>query len=163
MSIYKITNSENDFVYVGKTVKSLAQRLYEHELDYGGWLSRGCRRDYISSFEILKFNSYKIELIETVDDENMLKDREKYYINHIDCVNMRSNTNVSKSTFSCPCGKEVNTSNRFKHTKSPDHRRAIREIHSKTNSRVEFIKKYKNSKICITSEIVGGITLNINY
>jgi hypothetical protein len=40
MSIYKkITNGENDFIYVGQTVHTLYSRLSKHEIDYGGWLA----------------------------------------------------------------------------------------------------------------------------
>jgi len=161
MSIYKITNSENSFVYVGKTVKSLQERLSGHELDYGGWLSRGCRRDYLSSFELFRFNNYKIELVEKVDDESLLTEREKYHINHIQCVNLLHNRNLSSSTFLCPCGELVDARIRYKHNKSPPHRRAIRELHSKSTFRHQFIKMYKDFKIDTTPEIVGGITLNI--
>ena len=160
MSIYKITNSENEFVYIGKTVKSLQERLSEHELDYGGWLNRGCRRYYVSSFEVLKFDNYKIELVEKVDDYSLLSEREKYHINDIQCVNLLHNRNLSSSTFVCTCGETVGSSDRYKHTKSPSHRRALREIHSKTKSRLYFINLYnsfKTEKIPIT----GGITLNI--
>ena len=160
MSIYKITNTSNDFVYIGKTVKSLQERLSEHELDYGGWLNRGCRRDYISSFEILKFDNYKIELVEKVEDCSLLSAREKYHINHIQCVNLLHNRNISSSTFLCTCGETVSSIDRYKHTKSPSHRRALREIHSKTKSRLDFINLYKSfrtEKIPIT----GGITLDI--
>ena len=161
MSIYKITNSENDFIYIGKTVKTLAKRLSEHEVDYGGWLNRGCRRYYVSSFEILKFDSYKIELIETVEDESLLSEREKYYINTIPCINIRHNRNLSSPTFLCPCGAIVDATNRHKHNKSPAHRRALRELHFKTKSIFHFIRIYKSSKTEYIP-IIGGITLNID-
>ena len=160
--IYKITNGENDFIYVGQTVHTLYSRLSKHEIDYGGWLNRGCRRKYLSSFELFRFSGYKIELIETVDDNSLLDEREKYYINTLNCINITHNNNVSSHTFLCPCGTIVDSTNRRKHTKSPAHRRAIRELHSKTNSRVHFIKIYKNSKIEIIPEILNGITLNID-
>ena len=162
MSIYKISNSENDFVYIGQTVYTIYNRLSKHETDYGSWLSRGCRKNYVSSFEILKFKDYKIELLETVDDNTLLDDRETYYINHIQCVNIIHNKNLSSPTFLCPFGSIVDSGIRYKHTKSPVHRRVLRELHSKTNSRLYFIKLYKDSKI-EKIPIINGITLNINY
>lgn len=162
MSIYKITNSENDFVYVGQTVDTLYRRLAEHEKDYGGWLNRGCRRDYISSFELLRFNDYKIELLETVDDRTMLTEREKYYINHFQCVNITYNKNLSSPLFLCPCGELVDATIRRKHVKSSVHRKSLRELHSKSNNRLHFIQIYKNSKI-EKIPIISGITLNIDY
>ena len=161
MSIYKITNSENDFVYVGQTVDTIYNRLNKHEKDYGEWLNRGCRRHYISSFELLKFNNYKIELIETVDDKTLLNEREKYYINHIQCVNILHNRNLSSPTFFCPCGETIDSTIRYKHNKSPFHRRLLRDIHSKSKTRLHFITIYKNSKIEVIP-IKDGITLNID-
>jgi len=162
MSIYKITNSENSFVYVGKTVDSLSVRLSAHEKDYGGWLHRGCRRNYLSSFEIFRFYGYKIELIETVNDTSLLREREKYYINSIQCINIQDNKNLDSPSFLCPCGERVDATIRYKHNKSRAHRRALREIHSNSKFRHQFIKIYKDSKIDTTPEIVGGITLNID-
>ena len=161
MSIYKITNNENDFIYIGKTLKTIYHRLNEHEVDYGAWLHRGCRRSYISSFEILKHTGYKIEVLETVDDTSLLKEREKYYINHIQCVNIIHNHNTSSATFLCPCCKTVDSDKRFKHNKSQTHRRIIRTIHSNSKNRFYFIQMYKNSKI-EEIPVVGGITLNID-
>jgi hypothetical protein len=160
--IYKITNSDNDFVYVGKTVDSLSNRLSKHERDYGGWLSRGCRKDYLSSFELFRFTNYKIELVETVSDKSILYEREKYYINLIRCINIQHNNNLSSPSFVCPCGEVVDSTIRYKHNKSPRHRKSLRELHSKSNFRHQFIKMYKDFKIDTTPEIVGGITLNID-
>jgi hypothetical protein len=162
MSVYKISNSENSFVYVGKTLDSIYRRLSEHEKDYGGWLSRCCRKNYVSSFEILKFNGYKIELLETVDDMTLLSDREKYHINNMQCVNIIGNKNLSMPLFLCPCGEFVDATIRYKHVKSPAHRQSLRDSHSKSNTRQQFIKMYKDSKIKNIPEIPNGITLNID-
>ena len=160
MSIYKITNSENNFVYVGKTDRTLCSRLSKHENDYGKWLNRGCRRNYLTSFEILKYTGYKIELLEIVEFPSLLDEREKYYINHIECVNIIHNKNISSPTFLCPCGETVDSTFRFKHSKSRTHRRTIKEVHSKSKSRLYFINIYKNSKI--EKIPMNGLTLNID-
>ena len=68
--IYKIVSPSIDKIYVGSTVKTLEMRLDEHEKDYGCWLYRGCRSGYLTSFEILKYGDYKIELIEEDYDED---------------------------------------------------------------------------------------------
>jgi hypothetical protein len=161
MSIYKITNTQNDFVYVGKTLDNIYNRLNRHELDYGAWLNRGCRRGYLSSFEILRFDGYKIELIESVEDETLLSSRERHYINCIECINIQSNKNVSSPTFLCPCGAVVSSVKRYKHNKSSAHRKRLRELHFKTDRKSQFIKLYTNSKTETTHGIENGITLNI--
>jgi hypothetical protein len=156
-----LTNTQNDFVYVGKTFDNIYNRLNRHELDYGAWLNRGCRRSYVSSFEILRFDGYKIELIESVEDETLLSSREKYHINNTECINIRCNRNVSSPTFLCPCGEVVSSIKRYIHNKSSAHRKRLRELHSKTDSRHYFIKMYTNSKIVNTYGIENCITLDI--
>ena len=162
MSIYKITNSENDFVYVGKSESSLDIRLRRHELDYGGWLYRGCRKYYLSSFELFRFNDYKIELVETVD-EGDLSCREVYHINAIPCINIVHNHNVSTPTFLCPCGETVPTTIRWKHNKSSIHRKSLRELHLKSSSRQKFIDIYKASINKVVHEYIPGRTIDIHW
>ena len=163
MSIYKITNIENNFVYVGSTVNTLMDRLNKHEIDYGSWLNRNMRRGYISSYEILKFDGYKIELVETVDDKDLLSDRERFHINNIQCVNILLNKNMQTDTFLCTCGKTVDSRCRYKHNKSQIHRKAIREIHSRSKKLEYFKNVYKSSVRLIILPPVYGITLNIVY
>ena len=161
MSVYKITNSENDFVYVGKSERGLDLRLRGHELDYGGWLHRGCRKCYLSSFEILRFNDYKIEPVEIVDDGD-LSSREIYHINSIPCINIIHNHNVSTSTFLCPCGETVPTNIRWKHNKSSRHRKSLKQLHLNSPSRQKFIDLYKSSLTKVVENVVGR-TIDISW
>ena len=55
----------------------------------------------------------------------------------------------------------VSSIKRYKHNKSSAHRKRLRELHSKTDSRLYFIKMYTNSKIVNTYGIENGITLDI--
>jgi hypothetical protein len=161
MSVYKIWTPSSNFVYIGQTVKPLNVRLSEHEIHYGGWLTRGCRKYYITSFEILKYGDYRMELLETVDDPSILNSREIFHINNSLSVNIIHNKNVSLSTFLCPCGKTVDSSNRYGHSRSTIHRRDIRELHFNSDSRIYFINLYKQSRIN-KLPIPNGITLCID-
>ena len=156
--IYKIVSPSIERIYVGSTVKSLNERLEEHERDYGGWLSRGCRKYYLTSFEILKYGDYKIILLEDVIDDTLLN-HEKKHINNNDCVNIIHNKFTEIEKFNCVCGKEVLSVNRYKHCKSALHRKILRELHSGLKNKSFFIQKYRNSQIMVTQQ--PGITITI--
>tara|TARA_R110000803_G_C11855065_1_gene306391 strand:- start:115 stop:576 length:462 start_codon:yes stop_codon:yes gene_type:complete len=65
-------------VYIGRTTRTLNQRLREHKNDYKTRV-RTCR-----SRDIIKNGDYRIELIEETDD----KSRERWWIENTDCVNI---------------------------------------------------------------------------
>lgn len=79
--IYKITNTINNKVYVGQTIKSLQKRFTQHK--------NNSNKPYFSQIVLYKaFNKYGIEnfvfeKIEEVPNE-ILDDREKYWIDYYD-------------------------------------------------------------------------------
>jgi hypothetical protein len=79
--IYKITSANTSNIYVGSTILALNRRLTNHLCDYKKWLNNMLIKN-ISSFDIIKMNDYKIELIEAYKCENKkeLETRERYYI-----------------------------------------------------------------------------------
>ena len=88
--IYKITSSQTDIVYVGSTCNPyLSTRFSKHKYTYKTYLDD--KFNYISSFEIMKYNDAKIELITlfpcTCIEELLAKEAE--YIKKLDCVNKR--------------------------------------------------------------------------
>jgi len=86
--IYKLTSPSNNLVYYGSTAqKHLSTRIAGHIRDYNSYLNN--KGDYISSFEILKCEDYKYELIEEYPCNNkpQLKTRERWYIQNNECVN----------------------------------------------------------------------------
>ena len=86
--IYKIECNVTGKVYIGSTCEpTLARRLTKHVGNYRCYLNGTYH--YVSSFDILQNEDYCIVLLEkypcnTKDD---LYARERYYTNHIDCVN----------------------------------------------------------------------------
>jgi hypothetical protein len=93
--IYKIIDNTNGNVYIGSTTKTLNQRLSQHKCDYKNYLNGRC---YRTSFEIIKNNDYRIELIKYViyKDKIELHQRERYYIENDICVNHRLPSRTKK-------------------------------------------------------------------
>ena len=85
--IYKIVDNTNDNIYIGCTCKTLKERLSGHKSDYKKYLKGLCGN--ITSFDILKNNDYKIELLEDckIKTKDELTSRERHFIEHNDCVN----------------------------------------------------------------------------
>lgn len=84
--IYRIINNDGD-IYIGSTIQSLKRRLNCHKSKYKRYI-KGYQK-YITSFEILKSKSYKIELIENYPckSKKMLLKKEAYWIRKLNCVN----------------------------------------------------------------------------
>lgn len=85
--IYAIRSYSTDDVYIGSTCSTLTKRLSQHKGDYETWLKRDFR--YATSYEVLKYDDYFIELVEEFSCENkqQLLRREGEVIRSMDCVN----------------------------------------------------------------------------
>ena len=79
--IYKITNTLNNKIYIGQTIKTVEKRFQQHQ--------NNSNKEYFSQIVLYKaFNKYGIEnficeQIEEVENEK-LDEREKYWINYYD-------------------------------------------------------------------------------
>ena len=85
--IYIIRSDQTDEIYIGSTVRSLKNRLREHE-SYFKAFNNGTYH-YVTSFELLKRCDYKIELLEhhPCDYKHELERREGHFHKTVDCVN----------------------------------------------------------------------------
>lgn len=85
--IYKITCDDNDLVYYGSTTRKLNHRLANHKINYKRFLDG--KRHNMTSFDIVKYDSCKIELVEDYpcNDKHDLAVRERYYIENNECCN----------------------------------------------------------------------------
>ena len=79
--IYKITNTLNNKIYIGQTIKTIEKRFQQHK--------NNSNKEYFSQIVLYKaFNKYGIEnficeQVEQVENEK-LDEREKYWINYYD-------------------------------------------------------------------------------
>ena len=79
--IYKITNTLNDKVYIGQTIKTVQKRFTQHK--------NNSNKEYFSQIVLYKaFNKYGIEnfICEEIEEvpNNKLDEREKYWIEYYD-------------------------------------------------------------------------------
>jgi hypothetical protein len=174
--VYMLSSDYCDKFYIGSTTVSLETRLQRHIDCYYVWIKSRFETCYLSSFEIIKYGDYRMELLEDcpcISGWDLLK-REQYHqiMNYKDIVNIfiagrgnakRSDINNTNDVYTCICG--ANMTNRYKvrktHCLSNIHRKKIREIHGHmivNNPHFEFIKLEENP----VEFIYEGITLNIN-
>jgi len=85
--IYTIRCYESNDIYVGSTVEKLSIRMAKHRNDYKRFLAGAY--NYVTSFEIIKYPSAYIELLEQYPCESKEQKtaREGYHIRIMDCVN----------------------------------------------------------------------------
>ena len=88
VNFYKITSTNSPTVYVGSTRHSIHERLIRHELDYVNYNNGYGNRT--TSHEILIFNNYSIQLLESAlclnkDDRNSIE--RKHILNTPNRVN----------------------------------------------------------------------------
>ena len=66
--IYTIRSNQTNLYYIGSTTQDLYKRLYEHKKDYK--LFNNEKKNYITSYEIVKYDDVYIELLEIFKCEN---------------------------------------------------------------------------------------------
>ena len=138
--IYKITDNTNDNIYIGNTCRNLEERLSEHKSSYKRFL-KGLFHN-VKSFDILKNNNYKIELLENceIKTKQELLERERYYIETNDCLNKNipgrtekeykkayyeankeANRDKVNEKFDCECGGKYLYNHKARHIKTAKH------------------------------------------
>jgi len=81
--VYAIRSHQTTDFYIGSTISKLNVRMSGHNKDYK------IKKNYITSFEILKYEDAYIELIEEGEFETieLLRLREGHFIREMNCVN----------------------------------------------------------------------------
>jgi group I intron endonuclease len=75
--IYKITNLENGKLYIGQTIQNLKKRWRQHKFD-------ALKQKTLLSKAICKYGklSFSIEIVEELDDQSLLDEREVHWISY---------------------------------------------------------------------------------
>lgn len=76
--IYKITNIQNGFCYIGKTIKDINKRFQAHK--YAASISKGSRESLQQAIRKYGEDKFKIELIDTIYAPDSLEEAERKYI-----------------------------------------------------------------------------------
>ena len=79
MIIYKITNQINGKVYIGQTINSLEKRFNRHKQDA---LSGRLDTHFARALREYGVNNFVAEIIENVESQEKLNEREYYWINY---------------------------------------------------------------------------------
>lgn len=80
--IYKIVSDQTCDVYIGSSAqKYLSMRMRQHRDEYNIWKKDNSKRQYISSFELLKYDDARIILVENYpcNTKDELRAREEYH------------------------------------------------------------------------------------
>ena len=81
MNIYKLTNTKNGLVYIGKT-SNVSKRIYKHKF----LSSKGVERPFYDAIRQYGIEAFKLEVLEDVEDD-VANEREKYWISYYDATN----------------------------------------------------------------------------
>jgi len=157
--IYKIIDLTNDNFYIGSTTKKyLSQRLEKHRTNYKCYLEG--KTNYVSSYEILSNENYKIYLLENAPcaSRDELRMREQYWIDRLNCIKM---VNKRKAFIRDDEIKECKSKNQQKYyeknkdkiLKNLETSNKIKVQCPKCNSiiRKDYFKKHQQNKSCINA------------
>lgn len=88
--IYKIWSPSQDLQYIGSTAQELSQRLAGHKRNFKSFNNPDSKfNNYCASYEVLKCEDYRIDLLENYSCINKLElnKKEGEYIKNNVCVN----------------------------------------------------------------------------
>ena len=85
--IYVLRSNQTDDIYIGSTTQPLYKRIHQHKKDFRRWKNE--KRNYVTSFELMKYDDAYIELLELCpcDSKMELCRREGQLQREMNCVN----------------------------------------------------------------------------
>ena len=126
VSIYCIEDI-NDLKYVGSTIQKLNRRFLSHK--YGKENNKGCSSQKLNLYNCIIYELEKC-------NESNRKERERYWINHIDTVN-ENKLNFDKNEHNRKQGKEY-------YQKIKEKKKQYRKEHYKNNKdEINFFRSKK--------------------
>ena len=85
--IYSIRSYQTELIYIGSTFGTLRQRLFKHKQNFKNFNLQ--KYNYVSSYEIVKYDDAYVELVKTYENVNKMELRkfEGEHIRQNKCVN----------------------------------------------------------------------------
>lgn len=171
MWIYKITNIQNNKVYIGQTIRPVEQRIHRHINDA---LNNILDTHFARAIRKYGKESFIIEVIDTASSQEELNQKEQYWIRFYDSVNKGYNETdaISKcggNTYHSKTDEEMNIiKDKIRQTKigaKNPMARKIKRINIQTNKEEVFDTiiacaqacGIKNGKTSITTRLNGQI------
>lgn len=171
MWIYKITNIQNNKVYIGQTIRPVEQRFHRHMNDA---LNNILDTHFARAIRKYGKENFIIEMIDTAESQDELNQKEQYWIRYYDSVSKGYNETdaISKcggNTYQSKTDKEMDIiKNKIRKTKlgaKNPMARKVKRINIKTNE-VDIFDTViacaracgiKNGKTSITTRLSGQI------
>ena len=171
MWIYKITNIQNNKVYIGQTIRPVEQRFHRHINDA---LNNILDTHFARAIRKYGKENFIIEIIDTAESQDELNQKEQYWIRYYDSVNKGYNETdaISKcggNTYQSKTDEEMDIiKNKIRETKlgaKNPMARKVKRINIKTNE-VDIFDTViacaqacgiKNGKTSITTRLSGQI------
>lgn len=88
MWVYKITNIQNNKVYIGQTIRPVEQRFHRHINDA---MNNILDTHFARAIRKYGKDSFKIEIIDTATTQEELNEKEQYWIRYYDAINQGYN------------------------------------------------------------------------
>jgi len=142
--IYTIRTYQCDDIYIGSTTQRLCERIRDHRDNYKHWLN-GAKK-YMSSYEILKYDDYYIELLEDYPCENkqQLKRKEGEYQREMDCVNKRIECRTTKEWYIDNKDKIKQKVKQYYNDNKDKRLEQMKEYYiDNKDKKIEYIKQYR--------------------
>ena len=130
--VYTVISDVGGIQYVGSTTQKLKYRMTTHKSHYNLW--KHGRFGYMKSFEVLKYEDARIELLEEYPCESyqQLASREAHWIQLLECVNQNLPGSFERHNIKheCSCGGTFTFKHRNQHFRSLKHQAALAQNNS---------------------------------
>ena len=168
MWIYKITNIQNDKVYIGQTIRPVEQRFHRHINDA---LNNILNTHFARAIRKYGKDSFIIKTIDTARTQDELNQKEQYWIRYYDSVNNGYNETdaISKcggNTYKSKTDEEMSIiKNKIRQTKLGANNpmaRKVKRINIKTNEVDIFDTVIACAKACGINNGKTSINTRLN-
>lgn len=148
--IYKITSPSTKKIYIGSTTKDIERRLIEHKCNYKKYLKGNFK--YCTSYEVIKYQDSKVELIENVNCDNKIDlfEIERKYIITLDNVCNKVIPNRTRAEYRKDNRNIINMKKKIYREQNQDKIKAYSKIYSQRTTKCDVCNKEMKLKYFIS-------------